>query len=241
MNLILESSRQHLIGFVQYELLDVLSAQRPPADHVEDSTWRSDHNVHARLEFTHVFAHVRAADASMALGAHEIAKCDHDLLDLLGELSRWGQDQSLTFLKNVFCRHRRMENLRRVAQSAVQTHYLQRSIDLLQNGNGERSSFSGSRLGLSDDIMPFDARDNCTLLYSGRFLETVSVNASQELLFEVHVVKIINNFFPVGLDDAVGFHARRTIVGLRFLFGGRAVLVPAPLFISEIKWFLHHS
>jgi hypothetical protein len=77
-------------------------------------------------------------------------------------------------------------------------------------------------LSLGDDIAPLDAWNDCSLLDGRRLLETVSVDSSQEFLFQVHGVEIVDDFIPVGLDDASNFHSCWSIVG--FL---RTVIIPA--------------
>jgi hypothetical protein len=95
LDLILETARQHLIGFVEHEELDVVGAQVLALDHVLHTTGCSDHNMDALLQVLHVLADVRTTDASMRLGIHEVTECDNDLLDLSGQLASGREDESL--------------------------------------------------------------------------------------------------------------------------------------------------
>lgn len=94
-NLVLETTGQHLIGLVQAEDLDVVGAEGAPVDHVEDTTGGTDDDMDALLELGHVLTNVGATDAGMTFDVHVIAEGDDDLLDLLSELTGWGEDESL--------------------------------------------------------------------------------------------------------------------------------------------------
>ena len=89
------------------------------------------------------------------------------LLDLLGELPGGGKDQGLALP--------------------------QPGVDLLQDRDRERRGLSSSRLRLGDHVEPLDARHNRALLDRGWLLKTISVDAPQQLLFQVHVVKVFTN------------------------------------------------
>ena len=105
-------------------------------------------------------------------------------------------------------------------------------VDLLQDGDGEGGGLAGAGLSLSDDVVAADAGDDGPLLDGRRLLEPVGVDAPQELLPQVHVVKVLRHLVPVGLDDAVRVHAGRAVIapaavalGLR----GRTVRGPGVL------------
>jgi len=98
-NLVLETARKHLIGFVQEELLDAVEAEGPAVDHVVDATGGSNDNVDASLEGTNVITDGGSSDAGVNGNVHVIAEGEYDLLDLLGEFSRRGQDEGLAFLQ----------------------------------------------------------------------------------------------------------------------------------------------
>lgn len=70
------------------------------------------------LEDLHVVTDDGSSDTSMALNVHEVTDSNDDLLNLLSELTRRGQNQCLTLLEV--------------------------EINLLEDGNGESGSLSGS-------------------------------------------------------------------------------------------------
>ena len=145
-NLVLETTRQHFIGLVETEDLDVVSSESTTVDHVLDTTGGTDNDLDTLLELGHIFTDVGTTNASVALDVHVITESDDNLLDLLGKLTGGGEDKSLSTL-----------DVR---------------VELLEDGNREGSGFSGTRLSLSDDIVSLDDGDNSTLLNSGGTLET---------------------------------------------------------------------
>ena len=100
------------------------------------------------LKLCHVFADISAAYTGMTFDVHIVAESNHNLLNLLGELTCRSEDQSLCAFD--------------------------RKVELLENGNGECGSFSGTRLSLSDDIVTLDDRNDSSLLDSRGTLETVN-------------------------------------------------------------------
>lgn len=140
------------------------------------------------LQLAHVIAHVGAADARVALGLQVIAEGNHDLLDLGRQLTGRGQNQRLAFWDV--------------------------GVDLLQDRDGKCSSLTSTRLGLGNDVVPLDARHNSALLDGRRLLETVGVDAAEQLLLQAHVVEVVDGLVPVGLDNAIGLHTGGAIVGL---------------------------
>ena len=161
----------------------------------------------AGIQLQHVGLDGGAADTGVALGAHVVAQGHDDLLDLLGQLTRGSQNKSLAG-----------RDLR---------------VNLLQDGDGERGGLSGSGLSLGDDVMTLDARDDGALLDGRRFLETVGVDAAQQLLAEVHVVKVFADVIPVGVDETLGIHPGGAVVApaaaaATALVGGRARTIGRP-------------
>lgn len=173
----------------------------------------TNNHMDTNIQLPHILSNVSSSNASMTLGRHEVAQSNNDLLDLLGQFPGGCQNQGLTFAHGC--------------------------VDLLQNTDGERGRFAGSRLCLGDHVVSLDAWNDGALLDGRRLLETVRVNAAKKLLFQAHVVKVHHNFFPVGLDDAVGVHAGwpivcgRLLLLLLFFFGKRpGFTVLIPIFIS---------
>ena len=59
-------------------------------------------------------------------------------------------------------------------------------VDDLQNGNGEGGRLSRARLGLSNGVAALTDLHNGARLHGGRRLVAVRVDASQQVLLEVH-------------------------------------------------------
>lgn len=95
---VLESGRQHLVGLVKAEHLDALGLERASVDHVEDSARGADNDVGAVVELGHVLSDGGSTDTSVAVDVEVVAEGDHDLLDLLGELSGGGENERLGLL-----------------------------------------------------------------------------------------------------------------------------------------------
>lgn len=69
-----------------------------------------------------------------------------------------------------------------------------------------------TRLRLGNDVATLHARNDSALLDGRRLLETVAVDAAQQLLAQVHVIKVVVHLMPGGLDDTLGVHAGGTIL-----------------------------
>ena len=127
---------KHLIGLVKNEHLHRVGLQESSLNHVLDTTWGTDNDLGTFLKSLHVITNAGTTDTCVALNVHEITDGDNDLLDLLGQFTGGGENQSLALLDV--------------------------GVKLLENGDGESSGFSGSGLGLSDDIVAFDdIRNEC--------------------------------------------------------------------------------
>ena len=87
----------------------------------------TDNDLGTLTEGSHVLTDVGTTNTGVAIDFHEVTNGNNDLLDLLGQLTGGSKDQSLAGL-NI-------------------------GVDLLESGNGEGGSLSGTRLGLSDDIV----------------------------------------------------------------------------------------
>lgn len=173
-DLVLETSGEHFIGFVEDEDLDLVGAENLAAQHVIDSAGGSDDDVNSGLQLGNVISDASSTDARVAAGVEVVTKSDDDLLDLLSQLTGWGKDESLGLQKS--------------------------EVELLEDTNGEGGSLSGSGLGLSDDIASLGEREDGTLLDGRGLLETISVDSSQEIFLETHAIEVINDFIPVGLE-----------------------------------------
>lgn len=121
-----ETTRKHLIGLVEDEHLHVVGLEDTALDHVVDTTRGTDNDLGTLLESLHVLTDVGTADTGVALDAHEVTDGDNDLLDLLSKLTSRGQNESLASLEVL--------------------------VDLLESGDREGSSLSGTGLGLGDNV-----------------------------------------------------------------------------------------
>lgn len=120
-----------------------------------DTTRSTNNDLRAVLECLHIITDAGATDAGMAFHVHEVANSNHDLLDLLRQLTGGSEDESLALLHG--------------------------GVDLLENGDGEGSRLASTGLGLSNDIVALDNGHDGTLLDGRGSLKTVGVDyASNE-------------------------------------------------------------
>lgn len=122
-----ETTGQHLVGLVEDEHLHVVGLEDTTLDHVLDTAGRANNDLGTVLESLHVITNAGTANAGMALDVHEVADGDNNLLDLLGKLAGGGEDESLAGLDV--------------------------GIQLLEDGDGEGSRFTGTGLGLRNHIV----------------------------------------------------------------------------------------
>lgn len=206
-DLVGETTRQHLIGLVEDEHLHAVSLEEAALDHVVDTAGGTDDDLGAVLESLHVVTDAGTTNAGVALNVHEVANSDNNLLNLLSKLTSGSQDQCLALLD--------------------------RRVNFLENGNGESSRLASTRLGLGNDIVSFDDGHNRTLLDSRRSLETVGIDCdrlcqskpyyiwalhpteaicsrsywmdsvlttSEELSLQSHIIERVDGLVIVGLD-----------------------------------------
>lgn len=119
--------REHLISLIEDEHLHGISLEEAALDHVVDTAGSADNDLRAILKGLHVLADAGTANASMALNVHEVADGNHDLLNLLGQLTGGGENESLALL--------------------------QVGVDLLQDRNREGGGLAGTGLSLGNDIV----------------------------------------------------------------------------------------
>ena len=94
-NLVLKTTRQHLVSFVETEYLNGVRLERSPVDHIVHSARGPYDYLDALLELRHVLADVGTSDARMTLNVHVIAEGDDYFLDLLSKLTGRCEDESL--------------------------------------------------------------------------------------------------------------------------------------------------
>lgn len=133
------------------------------SEHVEDATWCAHDDLDALLQTAYVLTQVGPTDTGVACHSKVVAEGHDHGLDLLGQLAGGCHDQHL---------------------SLGLLH-----VDLLKGGDGVGGRLARARLGLRYDITPIDAGNYGTLLYDRGQFETVGVDASQDLLLQVHVLE----------------------------------------------------
>ena len=121
--------RKHFIRLVKDKHLHIVGFENTTLNHVLDTSWSSNHDLWTVLESFHILTNIRASNTGVALSVHEVANSNDNFLNLLGQLTCWSEDQSLTCFE-----------LR---------------VDLLQNRNRESRRLAGSRLSLGNDIRTF--------------------------------------------------------------------------------------
>ena len=93
--MVLETTGQHLVGFVKTENLDIVGPECPSVDHVKHTAWGTNNDMDTLLKFLHIFTDVCTTNASMALDVHVITESNDDLLNLLSKFTSWSKDESL--------------------------------------------------------------------------------------------------------------------------------------------------
>ena len=197
-DLVLESSGKHLIGLVQHEHLHGLEAQSTSLDHVVHTAGGSHHHVHALLKSADVISHGSSSHTGMDGDVHEVSEGGDDLDDLLRELSGGSKHETLALL------HLHVKGL--------------------QDADGEGGGLSGSGLRLRDHVSAGEGGLHGALLDGRGLFEPIGVDASEQVLLEVHVVERGHHLGPVGLH-AVRLLGARVGVGRLHLLRHRVVFV----------------
>ena len=97
-DLLLESTRKHLIGLIQEELFHAVQSESTSGNHIVDTTRGSNNDVNTLLESTDIVTDGGTSDTGVDLDVHVISKGQDDLLNLAGQLTGRSQDKSLAFL-----------------------------------------------------------------------------------------------------------------------------------------------
>lgn len=175
-DLVLETTGQHLVGLVEDKQLHVRRVEDLPHQHVHDTTGGTDNNVDTILQAGNIVRDTGSTDARVATDVEVVTKGQNDLLDLLGQLTGGREDESL-------------------ASDEI-------SLNPLEDTNGKSRGFPSSGLSLSDDITSLDDGENGPLLDSGRLLKTHSINTTEQGLLEVHSIEVVNDGLLVTLINA---------------------------------------
>jgi len=144
-DLVLETTRQHLVGFIETEDLDVIGSEGPAVDHIKDTTGGPDDDVSTLLQFAYVLTDVGPTDTDVAFDVHVVPEGEDNFLNLLRELTGRCQNESLGAPD--------------------------REVKLLENGDGEGRGLASTGLSLGDDIVTLDDGNDRTLLDGGGTLE----------------------------------------------------------------------
>ena len=172
-DLVLETAGQHFISLIETEDLDGVGPEGPAVDHIVDSTGSTDDDVNTLLQLAHVLTDVGSTDTGVAFNVHVVTESDDDLLDLLSKLTGRCEDEGLS--------------------------PFDREVELLEDGDRKGCGLAGTGLGLSDDIVTLDDRDNRTLLDGGRTLKTRGGKTSEM------IVGVTQSSAPVSVDTAEKF------------------------------------
>lgn len=155
-DLLPESLVEQLVGFIEYQHLDMAGAQVAASDHVGDTSRGSRYDMLAVVQLADVLANVCSSNASMALHVHIVAQCHDDTLNLGCQLSCWGKDERLGFTDG--------------------------SVDDLEHTDGEGRGLTSTGLRLGDGVATLADLDDGTGLDSRRRLISIGVDSAQERL-----------------------------------------------------------
>ncbi|KAH3688873.1 hypothetical protein WICPIJ_000143 [Wickerhamomyces pijperi] len=89
-DLFLETSGQHFIGFIQDEHLDLVGSEETTVNHVEDSTWGTDDDLSTVLQGFNVVLGGGTTDGGVDSDVQVGTNGQDNLLDLQGQFSGWG-------------------------------------------------------------------------------------------------------------------------------------------------------
>ena len=92
----LETAREHLVGLIENEDLEVVALKEALLHHVVDTAWGADNDVNALLEDLDLVTDDGTTDASVDLDADVLTDLLDDESDLLSEFSGGGDHKSLS-------------------------------------------------------------------------------------------------------------------------------------------------
>lgn len=193
LNLGLETFIKHLISLVHDEKSEVISFEETFFHHIVDSTWSSNDDVGSRFKMLDVLFNTGSSYASVDFDSLVLTDGFDDKSTLQRKLSCWGNDEAL--------------DVRRCG------------IDSLQGSNGESTSFTGSRLSLSNSIVTLNDWKNTFLLNWRWLVETITINTSENFFFKTEIIEFLGRLVPVWFQVlSVGsFLSLSLLVGLSFL------------------------
>merc|ERR1711963_46946 len=156
--------------------VDGLGAEVTTLEEIEHTTRGTNNDVDTLAEDLGIIGDAGSTNARMATDLKVITQVGHHLVDLLGQLTSRSQNEGLGLVGGL--------------------------IDALEGTNGEGSGLTGTGLSLSDQVASRGQRKDSTLLNGRGFLKTISVDTTQKVFLEVHVVEIVNHLIPVGIQIA---------------------------------------
>lgn len=95
-DLVLETTGQHFIGFIKTENLNGIGPEGPAVDHIKDTTRSAHNDVNTLLQLSHILTDIGTTDTTVAFNVHIVAESDDDFLNLLGKLTGRCEDESLS-------------------------------------------------------------------------------------------------------------------------------------------------
>lgn len=95
LDLSLESTREHLVGLVENEDLEVVTLEETLLHHIMYTAWCADNDVNSLLEDLDFITDDGTSNASVDLDANELTNLLNNEGNLLGELSSRGNNKSL--------------------------------------------------------------------------------------------------------------------------------------------------
>lgn len=165
-DLIEETSSKHLISLVKNEDLEELGVEVFSLDHVMDSSWGSDDDVHSVSENFLFILDVCASCAKVNLDVKVGSDALDKGLDLISQFSGWGDDHCLDVALCWF--------------------------EQLEESDRESSCLSGTRLCLGNCILFLDDREDTPLLDHGWLDETISEDTSKKFWVEIQLLELLN-------------------------------------------------
>jgi len=127
LDLLLETTRKHLIGFIHDENTQVVCFENAALHHIMDTAGGSDNNMNTAFHLLDILFNRGTTDAGVDLTSHVLTNGLYDEGNLHRKLSGWSNNKSLDVLR---C-----------------------AIDCLQCGNCKGTCLTSSRLSLGDGVM----------------------------------------------------------------------------------------
>lgn len=155
LNLLLETSREHLIGFIEDEKLEVVSLHETSLHHVHNSSGGSNNDVDSSLENSNVFADNGSSNTGVDLDVGEFTNRVNDVSNLHRKLTGGCDNKGLAVVGS--------------------------SVNRLEDTDSECTSLTSSGLSLSNSVLALNERQDSFHLDRRRVFVTISVNTTKDL------------------------------------------------------------